>query len=76
MEDGGLYQCRVEQFHLQNEGQWQLKASESAGPVMVTVVLPGNSGLECSAIISAQKSIKISVSIIQRFVSGKINPFF
>lgn len=41
VEDGGLYQCRIEQFHLDDKGQWQEKASESAGPVRVTVMVPG-----------------------------------
>lgn len=40
-EDGGTYKCLIEQFHLDNEGQWQQKASESAGPVVLTVRLPG-----------------------------------
>lgn len=40
-EDGGSYWCLIEQYHLDKEGQWQQKASERAGPVVLTVKLPG-----------------------------------
>ncbi|XP_034740484.1 immunoglobulin superfamily member 3-like [Etheostoma cragini] len=35
--DGGTYQCQVEQYQLDHEGHWQLKASDSAGPIVLTV---------------------------------------
>ncbi|XP_019945255.2 immunoglobulin superfamily member 2-like [Paralichthys olivaceus] len=35
--DSGMYQCRVEQYQLDREGHWQQKASESAGPISLTV---------------------------------------
>lgn len=40
-EDGGMYQCCVEQFSLADDGQWQRKASESAGPVVLKVKVAG-----------------------------------
>lgn len=40
-EDSGTYKCLIEQYHLDNEGQWQQKASQSAGPIVLTVYVPG-----------------------------------
>lgn len=39
--DKGTYKCQVELYQLDREGHWQQKASESAGPVMLTVNVPG-----------------------------------
>lgn len=39
--DKGTYKCQVELYQLDREGQWQQKASESAGPIMLTVNVPG-----------------------------------
>uniref|UniRef100_A0A671WE40 Immunoglobulin superfamily, member 3-like n=1 Tax=Sparus aurata TaxID=8175 RepID=A0A671WE40_SPAAU len=39
--DGGTYKCQVEQHQLDHEGRWQQKASESAGPITLTVNVPG-----------------------------------
>ncbi|KAF7215716.1 immunoglobulin superfamily member 3 isoform X2 [Nothobranchius furzeri] len=35
--DSGTYWCQVEQYQLDNEGQWKQKASESSGPVTLAV---------------------------------------
>ncbi|XP_062259410.1 immunoglobulin superfamily member 3-like [Platichthys flesus] len=35
--DSGTFHCQVEQYQLDREGHWQQKASESAGPVSLTV---------------------------------------
>ncbi|XP_031151786.1 immunoglobulin superfamily member 2-like [Sander lucioperca] len=35
--DSGTYQCQVEQYQLDHEGHWQQKASDSAGPTVLTV---------------------------------------
>ncbi|XP_060944505.1 immunoglobulin superfamily member 3-like [Limanda limanda] len=35
--DSGTFQCQVEQYQLDREGHWQQKASESAGPISLTV---------------------------------------
>lgn len=40
-EDSGTYKCQIEQYQLGHEGQWQQKASQSAGLVMLTVNVPG-----------------------------------
>lgn len=39
--DSGTYQCQVEQYQLDHEGRWQQKASDSAGPVTLTVNVAG-----------------------------------
>lgn len=39
--DGGTYKCQIEQYQLGHEGHWQQKASESAGPIMLSVNVPG-----------------------------------
>ncbi|XP_035532242.1 immunoglobulin superfamily member 3 [Morone saxatilis] len=35
--DSGTYKCQVEQYQLDTKGHWQQKASESAGPITLTV---------------------------------------
>ncbi|XP_073329448.1 immunoglobulin superfamily member 3-like [Pagrus major] len=40
--DGGTYKCQVEQHQLDHEGRWQQKASESGGPITLTVNVPEN----------------------------------
>lgn len=60
-EDGGTYKCLIEQFHLDNEGQWQQKASESAGPVVLTVRLPGKN------LSVLQEEVELNVSASQDF---------
>ncbi|XP_035031376.2 immunoglobulin superfamily member 3 isoform X1 [Hippoglossus stenolepis] len=35
--DSGTFQCQVEQYQLDREGHWQQKASETAGPISLTV---------------------------------------
>lgn len=35
-EGGGTYKCQIELFQLDREGQWQMKASESSSPIMLT----------------------------------------
>lgn len=40
-QDGGMYKCLINQYHLDTEGKWLQKASESAGPVKLSVKLPG-----------------------------------
>lgn len=35
--DTGTYRCQVEQYQLDNEGHWQQKASDTAGPITLTV---------------------------------------
>lgn len=40
-EDSGAYKCQIEQYQLSHEGDWQQKASQSAGRVMLTVKVPG-----------------------------------
>ncbi|KAF3843178.1 hypothetical protein F7725_002027 [Dissostichus mawsoni] len=44
-EDNGTYQCKVEQYQLDQEGHWQQKASDSAGPISLTVNVAGRTGL-------------------------------
>uniref|UniRef100_A0A8C6LBM2 Immunoglobulin superfamily, member 3-like n=1 Tax=Nothobranchius furzeri TaxID=105023 RepID=A0A8C6LBM2_NOTFU len=39
--DSGTYWCQVEQYQLDNEGQWKQKASESSGPVTLAVNVAG-----------------------------------
>lgn len=39
--DKGTYKCHVELYQLDREGHWQQKASESAGPIMLNVNVPG-----------------------------------
>ncbi|XP_045909304.1 immunoglobulin superfamily member 2-like isoform X3 [Micropterus dolomieu] len=39
-EDSGTYQCKVEQYQLDHDSRWQQKASDSAGPITVTVHVP------------------------------------
>lgn len=46
-EDGGSYQCQVEQYHLDNKGQWQQRAVERAKPVVLTVKVPGRTATFC-----------------------------
>lgn len=41
--DSGTYKCQVEQYQLDREGHWQQKASESAGPITLTVNVAGMS---------------------------------
>lgn len=60
-EDGGSYRCLVEQFHLDSEGQWQQKASDSAGPVTVTVRVPGKN------LSVSQEEVRMNVSASQEF---------
>ncbi|XP_010747991.3 immunoglobulin superfamily member 3 isoform X2 [Larimichthys crocea] len=40
-EDSGTYKCRVEQYQLDRDGQWQQRASEDGGPTTLTVNLAG-----------------------------------
>ncbi|XP_022059441.2 immunoglobulin superfamily member 3-like [Acanthochromis polyacanthus] len=35
--DSGAYLCQVEQYQLDDEGRWQQKASDSAGPITLSV---------------------------------------
>lgn len=39
--DSGTYECQIEQYQLGHEGQWQQKALQSAGHMMLTVNVPG-----------------------------------
>ena len=39
--DSGTFQCQVEQYQLDREGHWQQKASETAGPISLTVNVAG-----------------------------------
>lgn len=41
-EDRGMYVCRVEQYQLDKDEQWQQKASEEASPVSLHVNVTGN----------------------------------
>ncbi|XP_042350928.1 immunoglobulin superfamily member 3-like [Plectropomus leopardus] len=56
--DSGTYQCQVEQYQLDHEGQWQQKASDSAGPIELTVnVTEKNLSIE-----KGEKNLNISRS--------------
>ncbi|XP_076025987.1 immunoglobulin superfamily member 3-like [Genypterus blacodes] len=35
--DSGTYECQVEQYQLDHQGDWQLKASDGSGPIMLSV---------------------------------------
>ncbi|KAL7384641.1 hypothetical protein ABVT39_006182 [Epinephelus coioides] len=37
VDDSGTYRCQVEQYQLDHEGHWQQKASDSAGPIVLSV---------------------------------------
>lgn len=39
--DSGDYLCQVEQYQVDNEGHWQQMASDSAGPITLTVNVAG-----------------------------------
>lgn len=39
--DSGTYKCQIELFQLDRKGQWQQKASQSSGPITLTVNGPG-----------------------------------
>ncbi|XP_056244433.1 immunoglobulin superfamily member 3-like [Seriola aureovittata] len=39
--DSGTYRCQVEQYQLDQEGHWQQKALDSAGPIAVTINVDG-----------------------------------
>uniref|UniRef100_A0A3Q1FY57 Immunoglobulin superfamily, member 3-like n=1 Tax=Acanthochromis polyacanthus TaxID=80966 RepID=A0A3Q1FY57_9TELE len=39
--DSGAYLCQVEQYQLDDEGRWQQKASDSAGPITLSVNAAG-----------------------------------
>uniref|UniRef100_A0A673AXF6 Zgc:91849 n=1 Tax=Sphaeramia orbicularis TaxID=375764 RepID=A0A673AXF6_9TELE len=40
-EDSGTYECQVEQYQLDQDGQWQQKASDNTGPITLTVNVAG-----------------------------------
>uniref|UniRef100_A0A3P8NUP7 Ig-like domain-containing protein n=1 Tax=Astatotilapia calliptera TaxID=8154 RepID=A0A3P8NUP7_ASTCA len=40
-EDSGTYWCQVDQYQLDNEAHWQLKASDSGGAIKVSVKVTG-----------------------------------
>uniref|UniRef100_A0A8C6U083 Ig-like domain-containing protein n=1 Tax=Neogobius melanostomus TaxID=47308 RepID=A0A8C6U083_9GOBI len=40
-EDSGMYVCRVEQYQLDRDGQWQQKASKEMSPVLLQVNVTG-----------------------------------
>lgn len=39
--DAGTFWCQVEQYRLDNDRRWQQKASDSAGPVKLTISVAG-----------------------------------
>ncbi|XP_014188799.2 immunoglobulin superfamily member 3 [Haplochromis burtoni] len=41
-EDSGTYWCQVDQYQLDNEAHWQLKASDSGGAIKVSVKVTEN----------------------------------
>lgn len=40
-EDSGTYWCQVDQYQLDNEAHWQLKASDSGGAIKLSVKVTG-----------------------------------
>ncbi|KAF1382634.1 hypothetical protein PFLUV_G00145810 [Perca fluviatilis] len=56
--DSGTYQCQVEQFQLDHEGQWQQKASDSAGRIVLTV----NVAEKNLSILKEMKELNVSRS--------------
>lgn len=56
--DSGTYQCQVEQYRLDDEGHWQQKASDSAGPITLTV----NVAEKNLSIIMEEKKLNMSTS--------------
>ncbi|XP_063352959.1 immunoglobulin superfamily member 3-like [Pelmatolapia mariae] len=41
-EDNGTYWCQVDQYQLDNEAHWQLKASDSGGAIKLSVIVTEN----------------------------------
>lgn len=39
--DSGIYWCQVEQYQLDNDGQWKQKASKTSGSITLTVNVTG-----------------------------------
>ncbi|XP_037646675.1 immunoglobulin superfamily member 3-like [Sebastes umbrosus] len=55
--DSGTYQCQVEQYQL-DEGRWQQKASDSTGPITLTVNVTENN----LSILKEEKKLNMSSS--------------
>uniref|UniRef100_A0A3P9AYM1 Ig-like domain-containing protein n=1 Tax=Maylandia zebra TaxID=106582 RepID=A0A3P9AYM1_9CICH len=61
-EDSGTYWCQVDQYQLDNEAHWQLKASDSGGAIKLSVKVTGMiTVLESSKI--TYKSLYIGVNL-------------
>ncbi|XP_075963217.1 immunoglobulin superfamily member 3-like [Anarhichas minor] len=56
--DSGTYRCQVEQYQLDHEGHWQQKASDTTGPITLTVKVAENN----LSIVKEEKSLNISRS--------------
>ncbi|XP_044073443.1 immunoglobulin superfamily member 3-like isoform X2 [Siniperca chuatsi] len=63
-EDSGTYQCQVEQYQLDHEGHWQQKASDSAGPITLTVNVAGDVKGVCESECKLGTWIGILVAIV------------
>ncbi|XP_061578884.1 immunoglobulin superfamily member 3-like [Cololabis saira] len=60
-EDGGAYQCQVEQHQLSTEGVWQQKATESGNAVTLTVKVADTN------LSVAKEEVELNVSKAQDF---------
>ncbi|XP_008273849.1 immunoglobulin superfamily member 3-like [Stegastes partitus] len=59
--DSGAYWCQVEQYQLDNEGRWQQKASDSAGPISLNVTVAEKS------LSIAKEEVELNLSISEDF---------
>ncbi|XP_023155359.2 immunoglobulin superfamily member 3-like [Amphiprion ocellaris] len=55
-EDSGAYWCQVEQYQLDDEGRWQQKASDSAGPITLSV----NAAEKSLSIVKKEEEFNLS----------------
>lgn len=66
-EDSGTYWCQVDQYQLDNEAHWQLKASDSGGAIKLSVKVTENNlsipKEEVSRNISRNQDLTISCNI-------------